>query len=225
MNLKYSEIVNLTKRDIKGLDSDQLFNLHNKLKVNYFTIIDYLKRDDGTVMPLTSWTAMIRFVKDLLNNIDKEPSRVYMLKLPKIRSYNELFDLILAKGKKVVQYNDLYLEYTAQILNGLEKIDSQGEIKDYLQSRFLKINIEFFVNYTQKDTDNISKPFYDALCKYGNTSDNKLKSITSFKSFKNNESNDEYILFTIEQITVDEIENSILRNDYIKQQIKLSNMI
>ena len=214
--MKYEDIVLYTKRDIRNLNDDDIFKLYKKLTVEYDNIKDYLINGE-VIMSKESYLNIRSYVYDTINNISVEPTKVYELNLEKIHSYNDLFELILSSGKKVVNYNEKYLKYVSEILSGLNNIDDDLNIKRMLKNRFLKIEVDFIINYTQKDLDNISKPFIDTLFKYGNTSDNKIKVLRMYNVYKNKIDNSEKILFKITPLTLDEIEESSLMNERLKQ--------
>lgn len=207
--MKYQDIVNLTKRQIREMSPDDVYNLFTKLSVKYRDIEDYLICDDKK-MTEESFANMYDYVYGLVNNVDTTPTQVYKIKVDKIMSYNELFDVMVGKGAKNIQYNQKYLNYNKQIYDMLASIDKENTIKDTLNSRFLHIEVEFIVNYRQKDLDNILKPFIDALFKYGGVSDNKIKSIKHSGIYKNEINNDEYIAFRLRRMTYNETANTRL---------------
>lgn len=211
--MKYSDIVDFTKRKINSLTYDEKIFLYNKLNQRYDDIAEYLKNDRRT-LSYDSYINMRNYVISQLDSIDDSWSKVYRLDVKKIRSYNELFELILSKNVKIVNHNKTYIEYTLEIMNELNRVDIEKELYEILNFKNIKIEIEFFINYTQKDLDNLTKPFLDSLFKYSNSSDNRMKELVYSRNIKNIKDNTEYIYIRARRLRFSDVLKSSLENKY-----------
>lgn len=150
-----------------------------------------------------------------LNNEQIKTSKIYMFKLNKIQSYNDLIDFWIVNNKKIVKHNEKYENYKSEITNLFKVNDIDGKLTNILQEKNIKLTVEFYVNYSQKDIDNISKPFIDCLFYNVSKSDNQIKEINS-KILKS-ENKNEYILFKIESIKKIDLEYSEMLKEYFNQ--------
>lgn len=154
-------------------------------------------------------------------NTTKKISKIHKIAVSKIHNYNDMNDLKIIKKAdkyiKVYEKNDTYIKYSNEISKSLENANDILEILK--ESDYIKLNITFFVNYTQKDLDNLEegffnvlvnnykKAFIDSLFNKVQRSDNCVKDIHC-KIAKNHESNQEFILLEVESLTQDEIDYS-----------------
>lgn len=92
-------------------------------------------------------------------------SKTFKIAFDKLISYND------CTNAKLLPNNDLehvttteYIEYRKHLFNYLE--DNLEEIRDAIPSKPFKIKSSFYVDYEQKDLDNILIPFYKVLLEF-----------------------------------------------------------
>jgi len=164
-------------------------------------------------------------------NTTKKISKIHKINVSKIHNYNDMNEVKIIKKDnkyiKVYEKNETYYKYYKEIN---ESLSNASDILDILtNSDYIKINLTFFINYTQKDLDNLEEGFYnvlvnnykkafiDSIFNKIQRSDNCIKDINS-KVCKNYESNDEYILLEVESLTQDEIDFSDMLRRYNSQK-------
>lgn len=208
LKMSNQQIVNLMRKEIDVINSLKI----PVIEVNKY--YDYKNKEE--VIDLMSSKELIRLHKEqksLLDNEEIKYSKVYKFNTNKIESYNDLIDFWIIKNKKIVKHNTKYDNYKKEISKLFNVNNCDGQLKDFLEYNNIKVSLEFYVNYRQKDIDNITKPFIDCLFHNVNVSDNNIKEINS-KVLKS-ESKSEYILFKIETINKKSMEHSFLLNEYL----------
>lgn len=124
-------------------------------------------------------------------NEGREISDVFDFNVEKIYSFNDFFQ-VNKQGK--TYYNDLRDKYRKEIENEYKR---HKVIENFLRFERIQIELDFIINYSQKDIDNITKPFIDILYSCaGLKNDNNVCRLITTKH-KNYESNDESIYVKI----------------------------
>lgn len=97
-------------------------------------------------------------------------SKTIQIKVDKLLPYHDCYDMrIDSRGKKHFKFTNDYNIYKEQIENQLRKHEEY--LREYLPTKKqdikkLKMKICFYVNYEQKDLDNIMKPFIDIFFRF-----------------------------------------------------------
>lgn len=148
----------------------------------------------------------------VLNESEKdESSEIFLFNLDKIYSYNDFF----ASSNGKTYYNSLRDKYKEEIKK--EYLKNKDNIDRFLRMERIEIEIDFIINYRQKDIDNITKPFIDILYNVaGLKNDNNIYKIISSKS-KNLDNNEEYILLRIKKILKKCYEKSLM-DEYLTEK-------
>lgn len=135
----------------------------------------------------------------LENNEIEEESDIYEFNVDKIYSFNDFFK-VNKNGK--TYYNDLRDKYKEEIKKEFNK--NLG-IENFLKFEKIQIELDFIINYSQKDIDNITKPFIDILYNCaGLKNDNNICKLITTKH-KNLESNEESIYVKIKKMNKKDI--------------------
>lgn len=200
----------IDNKDILGISS-LLVKEVNKMKRS----VDYSKR----LIEVIS-NAKIEDDHEINTQISK-PFKVIFRKTEILTYEKQKEETEWVNGKPVFKFTKEYEEYKKEIEEQLEKqID---DILDFLPTKKeeynkIKMKIAFYVNYTQKDLDNIMKPFIDVFFRYISNNDRKLyddSQLFSIEVVKRPTSNTgfrhEFIAFDFQRIT----DNRLNENDLI----------
>jgi len=210
LNMNNTEILNLMKSEISNLS-----NIKTSI-IEEVETFDYNKKE--VIIDYIDCSSLIKKAKQEKENYKNEASlvsNVYMFKLNKIESYNDLIDFWIEKNRKFVKHNEKYDYYKKEISKLFNVNNKNGKLTEFLEYKNIKINLEFYVNYRQKDIDNITKPFIDCLFYNVNTDDNNIKEINS-KILKSS-NKEEYILLKIERIKDLDLDYSLMLKEYFNQ--------
>lgn len=210
LKMNSKQILELTRNEIR-----QLINI----KTTVLEEIEYYDNNVKEVVKeqVSSFDLISKYkvVKEELEAEKTMVSNVYMLKLNKIESYNDLIDFRIEKNRKFVKHNEKYDCYKKEISKLFNENNKDGKLREFLEIKNIKITLEFYVNYTQKDIDNITKPFIDCLFFNTEVSDNNIKEVNSKILKSSNKS--EYVLMKIETIRKIEIDSSTMLKEYFNQ--------
>lgn len=210
LKMNSKQILELTRNEIR-----QLINI----KTTVLEEIEYYDNNIKEVVKeqVSSFDLISKYkvVKEELEAEKTMVSNVYMLKLNKIESYNDLIDFRIEKNRKFVKHNEKYDCYKKEISKLFNENNKDGKLREFLEIKNIKITLEFYVNYTQKDIDNITKPFIDCLFFNTEVSDNNIKEVNSKILKSSNKS--EYVLMKIETIRKIEIDSSTMLKEYFNQ--------
>lgn len=160
------------------------------------------------------------------NNILNNKSKIFKIELSKILTFNEQHKANYTDNKKNVEYTKEFYNYKQEIFellhnykNDLIKIINNKNNKN----NKLKLYIDFQVNNSSKDLDNIFKPFIDVLFMFlgDNYNDNQIAQIsTNRNKITGTKYNNETIYFYFENICEKEIIEQDLSYMYEKQKSK-----
>jgi hypothetical protein len=165
---------------------------------------------------------MINLAKDRLKNEMEFEKRlkswnekvpIYFVSIPSL-TYSQCNNIFLSKGKKEVKWTNLYWEYRKELFKQLKE---NNLIKIPDQIKFLRIDLEIFISYSQRDADNIEKPFIDRLFEYIGRDDNCIKCITKTNAIKVDEKKEEGVYFKITGMNERDFTNSRLSVQYENQ--------
>lgn len=153
--------------------------------------------------------------KILIDEEKEEETKIYKFNVNKIISYNEMFTI----SNNKTFYNEKRKSYENELNKEFKRNNQDFLLGEILKSEKVEIEIDFIINYTQKDIDNITKPFIDILYKSAELkNDNNIQKIISRKT-KNEDSNEEFILIKIRKIT--KKENISLLEQFNKQECSI----
>lgn len=211
------ELLKMNSKQILELTRNEIRELVN-IKTTVLEEIEFYDNNIKEVVKeqVNSYDLISKYkvVKEELEAEKTMVSDVYMFKLNKIESYNDLIDFRIERNRKFVKHNEKYDYYKKEISQVFNENNKNGKLKEFLQIKNIKITLEFYVNYTQKDIDNITKPFIDCLFYNVDTDDNNIKEINSKILKSSNKS--EYILIKIESIKKIDIYSSSMLKEYNK---------
>lgn len=144
----------------------------------------------------------------LENKEDYKESEIFEFNLEKIYSFNDFFQ-VNKSGK--TYYNELRDKYKEEIRKEYKR---NIGIENFLKFEKIQIELDFIINYRQKDIDNITKPFIDILylCAGLKNDNNICKLITT--KHKNLESNEEKIYIRLKKLSKSQINDSLM--DYYR---------
>lgn len=144
-------------------------------------------------------------IEKAILNLPRILSKSYCFKVNKIVSYNETFDEMNKKHKQS------YFDYKEEIKKLFEENDKDGLLTEFLSHKNILLNVEFYVNYSQKDLDNITKPFIDFLFANlkENKNDNKVKKL--YTEIIKSESKEEEIWFNIIILNDEDVQRSRIK--------------
>lgn len=157
-------------------------------------------------------------------------SRTFQLKVSKLLPYHDCYELkIDTRGKKHFYFTPEYNIYKEEIESQLRKFEE--DLREYLPTKLedikkLKMKICFYVNYEQKDLDNIMKPFIDIFFRFlgdrKTYDDSQLWSIECVKRKTSmTEFSKERIFFEFQKMTETKLEENDLVhkfNDWVDKE-------
>ncbi len=213
-NMSAIEVLKLSRMEINNLiDLDTLVFEEDERDNEFF---EYNKTLERKNLKEISKVAKESIFADDFNDC-KMISKVFKFNVKKILGYNEVH----YKVDKVAYFNTKYKEYRNEIKEQIDK-----DMIPFLNHKNVKIDISFFINYQQKDIDNIEyvidqvfkanykKAFLDSLYSDQNGDDNMIKKINT-EIFKSD--GDEFILIKFETLTDKEISQSTLLKEFYNQ--------
>ena len=140
---------------------------------------------------------------------------IYFINMETIM-YSNCLDMFLSKGRKEFKWSKSYCEYS----NNLHRLLKENKVVRIPEEiKHLHIDLEIMVSYSQRDLDNVEKPFIDNLFNYLKRDDNCLKSLEKVNILKVDEKWQEGYYFKIQGITEEGFTKSRLSTKY-ENQIK-----
>lgn len=213
-NMTVKEVNELSRRQLtEMMEIETLVFEEDEKDVEFFEFYKTIERK--------SLNEIVKEAKEQKLNDDfsdvKMFSKVFKFNVKKILGYNEVH----YKVDKVAYFNQKYKDYRNEI-----KEQIQEEMKPFLNHKNVKVDISFFINYNQKDLDNLEyvieqvfkanykKAFLDSLYNDQDGDDNMIRKINT-EMFKTD--GEEFILIKFETLTDREVYQSELLREYNKQ--------
>lgn len=198
----YDDIKDYTTKDGEiGISKESYINLQDYIRFKLDDVDTTLSNVYTIEVPeIESYNnlfTMVRNSKDYvdgINNLKNMAENGHSVD-SLILKMNELINEDEIKNNVRFIHNKRYNDYKKYLSGVFKSIDTDGNLKSILNHSFIEIDIHFSITYTQKDIDNIIKPFKDCLFFYANACDNNVKNIKINTKVRRSKSKQESISF------------------------------